>query len=203
MENQPLFDTTTYPNLQQKQCSKCGVVRNFNEFRIRRASRDGLTSQCQQCLRVPMTKAHAKLLTAIQLGQVECTRCHKMVPVGKMTTKPGTKAPGSGYKRAYSTSKPTNYNIGSWCKRCRADYNNQWYHQNRMLKLKAEAEAQQAQSDTICQFTATPEYKEAFAKEYQRLELQSQAALERQPVSTQNDDSATPNSNIDNNLTNS
>lgn len=33
-----------------KACSRCGIEKNLNEFQIRRASKDGLTAACKECL---------------------------------------------------------------------------------------------------------------------------------------------------------
>ena len=42
--------------LKQKECSKCKEVKNGVDFDMRRASKDGLTSQCTICLRVKSMK---------------------------------------------------------------------------------------------------------------------------------------------------
>lgn len=33
-----------------KSCSRCGVEKEYDEFQVRRASRDGLTAACKSCL---------------------------------------------------------------------------------------------------------------------------------------------------------
>ena len=40
----------------QKRCTKCSEYKDFNKFDKRKASKDGLTSQCTVCLRVKAMK---------------------------------------------------------------------------------------------------------------------------------------------------
>ena len=123
----------SFPNLEGKVCAKCMQLRPRDEYRKRRRSKDGLTSQCKHCLNSGPKLRSVKLNQILTDGHVQCSKCREMVPVEQMG------------KDARTTGK-----LSSQCKKCRSDASKQSYHKRRLLVLAQRQEAY----DVFCQSDA-------------------------------------------------